>query len=360
MKVLHLNMQRSWGGGENQCLLLMRALAAHGVENHLLCRPGGRLEQRLRGEEAPVVIHHLPSSPWPLWTLRRRAARLARELAADVVHAHTGRDMRGLLGLGTGATGEPPAAVTVAHRRVVFPVSRAGLRGYQSLDGVIAVSAAIARRMEGQGLRGPRVRVIHSAVDTLESPTGRVPLAGQPAVLYLGSLLENKWLDGLLQALVLLRRTVPGAVLHLVGDGPAEPALRQLARTLLPGEAVQFHGYRTNPGDFINGATVLVLVSREEGLGTVALQAQFQGCPVVVGDRGGLPETLKPGQTGLLVPFGDPAALAAALERLALEPGLRERLAQAGPAWIRERFGLEVLGRATLDFYRELVAHPRR
>lgn len=352
MKVLHLNLQRSWGGGENQCLLLLRALAARGVENHLLCRPGGPLEIRLRAGLPDTVIHHLPASPWPLWTLRRHAARLARGLGADVVHSHTGRDLRGLLAVS--------GAVTVAHRRVPDPVSRWGLRGYAAVDGVITVSAEIARRLAGQGLKGPQVRVIHSAVDTGEEDAGREPLAGHPAVLYLGRFLEHKGLDGLLEALGLLRRSAPEAVLHLVGEGPAEAALRSQARTLLPEGAVVFHGFRTNPRDYINGATILVLASRDEGLGTVVLQAQYQGVPVVVSDAGGLPETIDAGRTGLCVPAGDPPALAAALLRLVQEPGLRERLAAAGPAWVRSRFSLDSLGECTLRFYRELLAAGHR
>lgn len=351
MKVLHLNLQRSWGGGENQCLLLMRALAARGVENHLLCRPGGLLEQRLRQHLPDTGIHHLPATPWLLLTLRRHTARLARRLEVDLVHSHTGRELRGLLSV--------EGAVRVAHRRVPDPVSALALRGYNRVDGVITVSAEIARRLRDQGLSGPRVRVIHSAVDTEESPPSPVELPGAPAFLYLGRLLAHKGLDGLLQAMALLGERVPGAVLHIVGEGPAEDSLKALARSL-PEGLVVFHGFRPNPRDYIAGAQALVLASRDEGLGTVVLQAQYQGCPVVVSDAGGLPETLDPGQTGLMVPAGDPAALARALERLAREPGLRERLAQAGPDWIREHFSLHSLGEQTLEFYRELAAPTGR
>ena len=348
MKVLHLNLQITWGGGENQSLLLMRALAGHGVRNHLLCRPGGVLERRLREALPDAVVHHLPASLWLLLTLRRHTARLQAELGFDVIHSHTGREMRGL--------GAVTDAVTVAHRRVPDPVSRAALRGYSGVQGVIAVSAEIARRLAGQGLKGPEVRVIHSAVDTEEAASGREDLPGQPAFLYLGRLLRHKGLDGLLRAHVQLLTRVPGAVLHLVGEGPDEQRLKSLAGKLLPASAVVFHGFRTNPRDFIAGAHALILASRDEGLGTVVLQAQFQACPAVVSDAGGLPETIRDGVTGLLVPAGDVPALAAALERLALEPGLREQLAAAGPEHIRQHFSLAALGQQTLDFYRELHA----
>ena len=120
--------------------------------------------------------------------------------------------------------------------------------------------------------------------------------------------------------------------------------------------AVRLAGERDDVGELLAAADLFVLSSRSEGLPLSILEAMAAGLPVVASDVGGVPELVVDGETGLLVPPGDPHALAAAIDRLLDDPDLRRRLGAAGRLRVSEQFDLESTQRAHLDLYRTLLA----
>jgi len=100
-------------------------------------------------------------------------------------------------------------------------------------------------------------------------------------------------------------------------------------------------------------ADVVALPSRQEGLGVAALEAMAAGRPVVASRVGGLAEAIVPEETGLLVPPGDPMALATALARLARDPGLRARLGAAGRERVLGRYTAARMAEGTLACYED-------
>jgi glycosyltransferase involved in cell wall biosynthesis len=108
-------------------------------------------------------------------------------------------------------------------------------------------------------------------------------------------------------------------------------------------------------GGYLERASVVVCPSRREGYGVVARQAMAYGRPVVATAVGGLPDAVVDGETGLLVPARDVAALRAALERLLGDPELRARLGRAARQRAHERFGLEAAAAATIAAYRDAL-----
>src|SRR5262249_13520238 len=143
----------------------------------------------------------------------------------------------------------------------------------------------------------------------------------------------------------------PRVKLLLVGDDPfgdgrrrAEAEARELG---LEGRAV-FAGIRRDVPAILSMSDAFVMASLWEGLGLVFVEARAAGLPVVARRVSAVPEVVIDGETGLLAPPGEPAALAAALERLAGDPELRRRLGLAGRARVRERFGLERMIEETL------------
>jgi glycosyltransferase involved in cell wall biosynthesis len=158
-----------------------------------------------------------------------------------------------------------------------------------------------------------------------------------PHVLYVGRLSKEKGVLELAQA----AQELP---LVVVGDGPLRarlPASATAVGFVPPAEV----------GSYLERAAVVVCPSRREGYGIVARQALAHGRPVVASRVGGLPEVVLDGETGLLVPPRDPAALRAALERLLGDEGLRARLGTAGRALAVERLGLQAAARATIAAY---------
>ncbi|WP_406205963.1 glycosyltransferase family 4 protein [Kitasatospora sp. NBC_01560] len=207
---------------------------------------------------------------------------------------------------------------------------------------------------------GPRARLerLVPGVDTELFRPGRAGdgrAAGGPVILCVARLVPRKGQDTLIRALPLIRRSVPGAVLVLVGQGPDERRLRALARRHTgPGEVV-FAGGTEHAATAAHyaAADVFAMPCRTrrggleaEGLGIVFLEASAAGLPVVVGRSGGAPDAVLDGTTGTVVDGRSPAAVAAAIGRLLTAPAAeRARIGAAGRSWVREEWSWETSAR---------------
>ncbi|HYD99209.1 MAG TPA: glycosyltransferase family 4 protein [Alphaproteobacteria bacterium] len=187
------------------------------------------------------------------------------------------------------------------------------------------------------GVPAERVTVLANAVP---GPDRAAPLAegGPLRLLALGRLGRRKGTDTLLEALARPELRDLDWRLTLAGDGPVE-AFRAEAERLGLGGRCHFAGWvdEAESRALLRGCDALVLPSRHEGLPMAILEAMAEGRAVVATPVGSVAEAVRDGETGLLVPPGDPAALAAALFRLAIEPELRCRMGGAGRRrWVRD------------------------
>ena len=132
------------------------------------------------------------------------------------------------------------------------------------------------------------------------------------------------------------------------------------ARALDLANAVRFLGRVDDVAELLAAADVVVMPSRQEGLGVAALEAMAAAVPVIASRVGGLPEAVRDGETGLLVAADDPTALAAAIARLAADRALATGLGAAGAARVRQRFTMTGMADATLALYRRLVETAAR
>ncbi len=374
MRVVHVDGEKGFSGGEVQLFLLAKRLRAAGVEQALVARRGGRAAARAR--EAGYEVREAPmgSSADLRGILALR--RTFRQLRPDVLHFHTSRahvlGAWAALGLGV------PARVVT--RRMDYPLRRDPVTRFlygRAVDRVVAISGAVRREVLRLGIPADRVVLVPSGVEVARFAPLRdrdgvaraqaraalgIPADGRPVAGTLASLHRRKGHDVLLRAAALLAGR--GLPLHLViaGEGPEGEALRALARGLgLLGEGpvrVHFAG-QVSPGERVLAALDLfVLPSRKEGLGVAALEAMAAGLPVVASRAGGLAESVLDGETGLLVPPGDPAPLAEALETLLRDPALRERMGAAGARRVGERYSADAMAAGNLALYRELLAAP--
>lgn len=237
-------------------------------------------------------------------------------------------------------------------------------------DGVVAVSRDLADRVVALGAAPGRVRVIRDGVDPAIFHPGpkaaardRVGLPpGGPVVLFIGNLVPVKAVDVLLAAAARLPADVR---LMIAGAGPLRKTLEaQAARLGLEGR-VTFLGARPQPelADWYRAADAFVLPSHSEGTPNVLLEASACGTPWVATNVGGIPD-LAPLGASRLVPPGDPAALAAAVEQTLAAPPPRppgEPKTRAAAVAELEAFLLEVLGRQaqTVTPSNDAVLFPR-
>lgn len=256
----------------------------------------------------------------------RAARRAARD--ADLVHAHWLP-----AGLVARLTGKPYLVqlwgTDVELARRAPWLARPVLRRARA---VVVASAFLADAARELGAR--EVAVIPSGVEVPAEPG--VP-GEPPHVLYVGRLSPEKGIEDFLAA----TRELPRVI---VGGGPVE--VPEAVGPLPPREL----------GAHYEAAAVVVVPSRREGYGVVAREAMAHGRPVVATAVGGLPDAIRDGQTGLLVPPGDPAALRAAIERLLGDRALRERLGAAAREHVERELSWEAATSALAALYRHNVA----
>ena len=211
-------------------------------------------------------------------------------------------------------------------------------RWYPCADGIIALTQGVAGELVEvvPAVAGLVTVIPNAGVDERVRQAAREPLAegarsaGVPLIVACGRLVEQKGFALLLRAFAELRRRVP-AVLWIIGEGPERPALEALGRRLGVAGDVRLLGWRDNPYPYIAAADVFALSSLWEGFGNVIVEAMACGTPVVATDCPfGPREIIRHGESGWLVPPGDPAALAGGMRMVLENEGLRAALAAGG------------------------------
>ena len=359
LTVLHLDTERGWRGGERQALWLAEGLAALGHRSLVAARPEEPLAERAAAAGLSVV----PCRPWGSGELDLAAAVALRGVvgryAVDVVHAHTGHTVT-LGALATAGTGVP----LVVTRRVDFPLRRnLGSRWkYGRAAAVIAVSDAVGRVLIAGGMAAERITVIPSGIDLRRrvAPASGETLrslgvpGGAPLVVQVAQLVGHKDPVTFVRAVAAARVVVPSVQALLVGDGPLAGAVDAAVRELGLEGVVHAVGYRTDADALIAAADVVTLSSREEGLGTVLLDAMAFGGAIAATAAGGIPEMVEDGRTGLLAPVGDGAALGERIGRLLTDRELAARL-RAGARERVTAFSVERTVERTVAVYERVL-----
>lgn len=210
----------------------------------------------------------------------------------------------------------------------------------------------------------PKVQVVHCGVDTdVFQPRQTDASHGPLHILCIGTLHEVKGQTHLIAACRLLRERGIDFVCRLVGDGPDAPMLREQVTRAGLTNAVHFEGRKTRQEviALLNAADVVVAPSvpsrdnRREGIPVVLMEAMAAGVPVIASDLSGIPELIEHEVSGLLVPPGDSAAIAAALERLSADSALRARLGQGGRDKVLREFDLATNAARLVEQFRMSV-----
>lgn len=282
-----------------------------------------------------------------MWALRG-LARLVRRY--DVVHAHYAlpsgwvalwhRRLKGIPSVIT-VHGSDVVALPDLHPWAVPQLTRV----LQAADHVIAVSEFLRDQVVQRYQVSPeRVSVQSMGIDCRvfrpDRPGAheiRQRFGEQPLITYAGYLVPVKGLEHLIEAFARLRERLGAGHLVLIGDAP-DPAYKEVLVARVEAAGLERHVTWTGAlpperlADYMAASDVFVLPSIREGLGLVALEAMACGVPVVGSRVGGIPEIVEDGETGILVEPGNASALAGAMRRALMDPDVRARCRQRGPA----------------------------
>lgn len=352
-RVLNVVGSLVMGGTERYLSRILPLLRSeHGLDVELfLLNPVGPLLETVESDGVPIrtTVDRRKDGRTPLHAIPLRLrdmAALIRRGRYDIVHSYLFHAEV----LATAAARIARTPRIIISRRALYPWRRPqGVVPYALetmtnalADEMIANSDTVMRDVERTERLLPRIRgVIHNGVDVMTFEMARPATEGRLRMLTVGALADRKGQEYAIEALALVRQAGIDAELTLVGDGPNEASLRDLAARCDVSSDVAFAGLSKDPRPFLTKADLFVLPSRQEGFSNALLEAMASGLPVVATDVGGNAEALEHGVGGRIVPPRDARALAAAIVNLARGRSSLPQMGAANRERIERHFSLE-------------------
>lgn len=350
MRILHLRVANFYGGPERQIHLHAVTARERGldVEVATFVEPGSPAAWTERIEQDGVPVHRLPVASAYDPRAVDRLRRLLRRRDADVFCTHEYRSSI-LAPMALRGT----RAAWVAFSRGSTRDDRK-VRAFQTLEAVVlrmarrvvAVSTAQGEKVRRTGVPRRRIDVVANAIDPARfadvpavdlrarlgfEPESRICVAG-------GRFSAEKGQSLLVDAAWNAHKRLPTLRFVLFGDGPDLEAVRAKISALGLDGVVFCPGFETEMVGCLKGADLVVNPSYSEGLPNIVLEAMAVGVPVVATAVGGVPEVVRDGRTGYLVPAGDKAALAERIVRVVEDLNATERLRKEATALLRARY----------------------
>jgi len=374
MRIVHLTASTFFGGPERQMLGLAEHLPASFQTSFLSFSEGGRCEAflntiRRAGFEAAMIAH---DTPYVRATIRDVTSRLIA-MKADILLTHSYKP--NVLGrIAARLAGIPIVAVSRGWTWENFKVrmyERCDRLNLRYVDRVVAVSDGQAEKIRKAGVKPDRVTVIRNSARvhafTEKNPEGQHELqamfADSPVsrlVISAGRLSPEKGFDVLVRAARKVLEVEPSFGFVHFGEGNELTMIAALVREFGIAKRFILAGFRPNIDKYLPWADLVVLPSHTEGLPNVALEASAAGVAVVATRVGGTPEVISDGETGLLVPPGQPDAMADAILRLLQEDSTRTQYGEAGRKRMNERFTFAAQTSEYLRLFEQFAIANRR
>lgn len=344
MKILHVMAGKDNGGAETYSTDVMLALHRSGLDQCIVVRDNAPRARELEASGLRLAKGVLRP---PLHILRRRhLADLIRREEPDIVHCWMRR-----------AVSLMPASVT-AQAVVGWFGDYEDVGHFARCTHLVGVTEDIVHSMRQSGIpqeTATYIPTFPSVVDMAPIDRGSLDTPNDATVLLtLSRLHPVKGLDTLLHALA----QVPNAFLWMAGEGPMRSGLEDLARKLGVEARVRFLGWRTDRGALLKSADICVLPSRYEPFGTVILEAWATRKPFVACASAGPKAHVRNGVNGMLAPIDDAPALAATINTVIQDAGLRARIVERGFADYERGFTHEAITTRWIDYYRSLIKAP--
>jgi len=363
MKILHINTEKTWRGGEQQLLNLLQGLKERNISSHLVCQPDSPLEKKAKKADIKVLPVGMRGEGDLIASFHCR--RLINRFNYDIIHSHTSHahTLAFFASLGK-------KAKRLVTRRVDFSIFRhsflhlSGIKYRFMADYYIAISRKIKDVLVDDGISAKRIFVAHSGINPERFVSASMdPLISEfglkkndPVVVNVAHLAGHKGQEYLVRAIPLVLERIPNARFFIVGAGELMDKLHSLANSLGLDQRLVFSGFRSDVGSFYQIADLFVMSSVQEGLGTAVLDALALGKPVVATNSGGIPEIIQDGVTGKLVEAANPAALAQGIVEMLTSREKATRMAVRGQMRVLKDFTIDAMVEKNVAVYRHILA----
>lgn len=354
MKILLVDLETEWRGGQNQALLLLKGLRARGHAVALVGAAGSALQERAGAAGIPV---HAARGPF----LRARAAallaRLTQEQNYDIVHVN---EPHALTAAWLARTHR--RAALVVSRRVGYPISRnylAQLR-WNAATRIVAISEWSAERVVRSGIPESKIAIVYEGIEIparisseqRAKARARWNIPGDAPLLgCVGVLSPDKGQEWLIRALAEVRKKFPAAKLLLAGDGPCRERLQTLAQEVGVSDAVIFAGFVSDVESVYATLDVFLLPSFFEALSNALMSAMAYAIPSIAFNLGGPAEIIEDGQSGLLVEPASAQALCVAIAKIVENSTFAGELGEKGRKRIEQNFSADKMVEEMIRVY---------
>lgn len=363
--IVHTEWGRRWSGGTKQVALLLEGLAQRGVKSYLVCQEGSMIAERMQGKVPLKTFNLRGEHDLRTWLDFARWLKVFWERQSSLnhtllVHVHSRRGAFPTL-LVTRLLKLP----TVLHWRVAAPLNMPVKR---LANAVIVISEAARNYAVRAGMAQEKVFLVRSAihVEDFRRPGEEVPrdLRRQLGILEeafviaeTARMAPGKGHDVILKAIVELPPSERPIVL-MAGNGHEGEKLQRLAENLGLNQFVRFTGFIDDVRTVLWASNVFVHVPNffPEGVSVAILEAMAAGLPVIASKVGGIPEVVKNGETGLIVPPNDPKALAEAINELRKDKALCEKIGKQAQEWVRKHHDARQLPDRVIQVYSQVTA----
>ena len=340
-RVLMVDSEATWRGGEGQLLLLMRGLVGRGYAITLAAPPGAAIAERSRS----LGINHVPiaisggmdlAAAWRLRSLLRRGA-------FDIVHCHSSHahSVVFIANYARSPRARAERPQFVVSRRVDFRVAGnrfSTLKYRHGADLFLAIYNGVREVLVESGVEPGRIRLVPSGIDLDKFGAMRNSNylfdefeieRGSPIIGNVAALAPHKSQVDFIRAAKSIADEIDNARFFIVGEGSLRPRLEALIAELDLADRVILTGFRSDVLEILSIFDCFVLSSYLEGLCTSIMDAQALGIPVVATNTGGVPDLVDDGRTGLLVEPRNPEAIASAVLRMLGDGDLRRSCVEA-------------------------------
>ncbi|MFW6457348.1 MAG: glycosyltransferase [Planctomycetota bacterium] len=364
LKTLHINTARTWRGGEQQMLYLLRGLQNRGYPAAAVIQKGAPAVDRARA--AGVRVWELPMRCEMDFPAAFQIALLARHSDCNILHAHTAHAhslasiAKNIFKAGTRL---------VAHRRIEFYPGRGilglgWLKYHYGVDAYITVSERLRQILLDAGLPPDQIFTVRSVTDTQRfkntppNPELRNEL-GIPEDAFVvgnvGYLVPHKDHANLLDAAAIVSAQIPDAWFVIVGSGPLRSDIRAKAREIGLSDRIILTGFRDDIPELIKMFDLFALSSSEEGICSTLFEVMACETPIVCTNAAGVAEAVLDHKTGLVVPRKAPRALAEGILQLIRHPEQARKYARAAHERVLNDFTVAQLTERTVEVYKSLV-----
>lgn len=358
MKVLLVDLERAWRGGQNQALLLMKGLRERGHEAELVAAEGSALGERANG--AGISVHPASRGVFRIPTALRVRSLLGSG-KFDVVHANEAHAVTAVWLALKGAR-EASRVPFVISRRVGYPLGKGHIAQarYRAAARIVANSKWVAEQAAASGAPREKLTVVYEGaeipprfpVEQRESARSRWGIPASAKLLgCVGVLLPDKGQEWLIRALRGVKKEFAQTKLLLAGDGPCRPRLESLARELGMTADVIFAGFVDDVENVYAGLDVFLLPSFFEALNNSLLAAMAYEIPSIAFHKGALGEIIEDGKNGLLVSGPNEREISDAVLKILRDQNFASSLGRAGRARVEENFSAEAMVSGMIQVY---------